>query len=345
MSRSLAPLFWFGLLAACSSGPTEEETSRLEDYAARARAYYDTDDLPRAEQQARMGLALEPEHPMLNLLLGRTLLRWQDPEHVAAARPHLELAHEALEDHKTHYSLGEYHLRYAELLLQTANSKEQRAKELPRTGDEQRAIESLEGTAARQRERAAEHLEQAVEYLEAAVELVPSDPYSLRLLANAYTHRKEPEAALAQLDRLIQTLVASREFKNERLALLDLGVAQETALREDLGHDIEMEVEARGLVATLHKEQKDYRAAVAQLTEILKLDPELEQEYYNRGLCRYWLGELAAAAEDMQKFLRKTTLGFDSEQVNRALDVVAEYRSRTGGAALTSGTPEAAPPR
>ncbi|TAH38631.1 MAG: tetratricopeptide repeat protein [Planctomycetota bacterium] len=330
-------------LCACSSAASEEERSRLDDYAARARAYYDSGDLQRAEQQARLGLALDPDDPMLNLLLGRTLLRWQDPEHVAQARPYLEQAHEQQEDHKTLYSLGEYHLRYAELLLLTASGKEQRAQELPsEDAGDSKAIESLNTTASRQRERASQHLQEALELLQAAVASVPTDPYSLRLLANCYTHLQRSNDALATLDQLIQVLAESRQFKNERLALMDLPLPQENALREDLRHDIELEVEARGLAAALLKDRKDYRAAEEQLTAVLKLDPDLEREYFNRGICRYWLGELGPAAEDMQKFLRKTRLGLDSEEVNRALDLIAEYRARSAGAAAASSTPASA---
>lgn len=331
-------------LGACSS-PDPETEARIEDFGARARAYYDSGDLARAEQQARLGLALDPEHGLLNLLLGRTLLRWQDPQHLASARPFLEKAHEELHNHRSGYSLGEYHLRYAELLLQAAAARRQRAEDLPDTPEDAGAVARLEARAADQRQRAAAHLAQARELLEWTVAQEPGDPYALRLMASCYTHLERPDDALRTLEHLVSVLARSRQFKNERLAMLDLPLVQETALREELKRDIRMEVEARGLIAAVLKQRKDYRAAEAQLTEILKLDPDLPREHYNRGLCRYWLGDAAGAAEDMQKFLRTTDLPYESEEVSRALDVVAEFRARTAGAAAAAAEkgPEGAP--
>mgnify|MGYP002725884335 CR=1 FL=1 len=66
------------------------------------------------------------------------------------------------------------------------------------------------------------------------------------------------------------------------------------------------------------------------LEEILKLDPNREQEYFNRGMCRYWLGDLASSHADMREFLRRTPLQFGAEQVERALDIVSEYESQAG---------------
>ena len=40
----------------------------------RATQYYDAGDYARAEQQARQGLAIDPDHGLLNLILGRAML-------------------------------------------------------------------------------------------------------------------------------------------------------------------------------------------------------------------------------------------------------------------------------
>ncbi len=322
-------------LGACSSsGPDEDELARAEDYYVRALHYYDAGDLARAQQQAARGLALAPENGQLNHVMGRTLLRWHDLRSVVRARPFLEAAHRELDSYKTAYSLGEYHLRYAEFLIGDSQASEEAARALeadPTAGDREARLVELRERARHTRERAAGHLRQAEELLRRTLSEVRDDVYALRLLASCLTHQGREEEALATLDQLIQVLVQSREYKNRRLASQDLRLEEEDLLRRDLLEDIDLEVEARGLAATLHKKHRDYAAAEAQLTAILALKPDLAPEYYNRGMCRYWTGRLAEAAADMETFLRKTELGPDSPEVDQAVEILSEHGTRSGG--------------
>ena len=85
-----------------------------------------------------------------------------------------------------------------------------------------------------------------------------------------------------------------------------------------------MEVDARGLAAALHKNAGQYEEAIEELTQLLNLAPSLEREYFNRGMCHYWLGHLDLATEDMKQFLRRTPLKMDADEVSQALDILAE---------------------
>ncbi|RMH05375.1 MAG: hypothetical protein D6702_00330 [Planctomycetota bacterium] len=323
----LAPL----LLPACG-GLTAEEEQLLEDFRARATQYYDANDLGRAEQQALRGLQIDPDHPVLNHIMGRTLLKYQDARHVAAARKYLEKAYELDPQYKTAYSLGECRLRLAEFRVARAVALDERAAELG--PDEVEARAELADRAERLRADSVEDLAAAEKYLGIALEADPSNVWALRLLANTYAHQDRPEDALHALERLIEELRASRRWKNERLALEALPLVEEQSLRQRVREDIEMEIEARGLAAAIHKAAQRYAESAEQLSEILKLDPSRVQEYYNRGLCRYWLGDLAGAHADMREFLRRTDLEFGAEEVERALNIVSEYeRTRAGAAA------------
>ncbi len=317
------------LLAACG-GLTPEEEEQIEDYRRRASQYYESgrpEDLGRAEQQARRGLALDPENAELNHILGRTLLKWQDGRHVVASLKYLELAYDLDPQYRTAYSLGECHLRLGELRLKRAVTLELSAQELAE--DETEARQELADRAASLRENAQDDLLDAESYLQIAVESNPGNIFALRLMANAYAHLGRPEDSLDTIELLIAELVESRTWKNERLAMEALPLVEETMLRDRLKEDLEMEMEARGLAAAIHKAAKRYSASADMLTEILKLDPGREQEYYNRGMCRYWLGDLAAAHADMREFLRRTSLEFGAEQVDRALDIVSEYEGQS----------------
>ena len=74
------------------------------------------------------------------------------------------------------------------------------------------------------------------------------------------------------------------------------GFLNEQFVRDSLLRDIAWEVEARGLAASILMNAKDWLRAEEQLTEILKLAPERSNEYYNRGLARYYQGNLSAAS-------------------------------------------------
>ena len=323
--KSFHPLC-LAVAAAAACATPQEELDQLEEYRRRATQYYEAGDLSRAEQQARMGLALDEDHAMLNLILGRTLLRWHDLSSVARSRPYLEKALDEQPEFRTRYSVGEYHQRYAEFLLGHADVLEARAEELP--AEEEEAAADLRQRASHSRSRAEEHLAEARDHLEEALEENPRNPFALRVMANCYTHLGEIDLALETLDVLLDELEDSRGWKNRRLATEALSVAEEDLLRANLSEDLALEIEARGLAATLHKKRKDYDAAAAMLTEILHLDPTLDREYFNRGMCRYWTGDLASAASDMQEFLRRTSLDYDAEEVSRALDILAELEAQ-----------------
>ena len=330
------PLLALGLLLAAScSGLDPEEEQRVEDYLNRAIRYYDAGDLARAEQQARLGLELDPENGELYHVLGRTLLRREELKLVARAKAPLEKAYELKPDYRTAWSLGEFHLRYAEFLLGSVVLLEDRIPPLELRGD-QAGVEDLRRRAEHQRRVADEHLHEALELLSSSLAEAQDQPYVLRLLANCQSHLGRDAEALQTLDTLIQNLIASRRFKNQQLALQDLSVAEELMWRRVLETDIRMEIEAHGLAAAIHKRNQNYAAAIEHLDEILKLDPERVPEYFNRGMCHYWLGQIGRAVADMQTFIRKTSLSMDSEEVSRALDIIAEYRARSPGTAAAS---------
>ncbi|MDP6940539.1 MAG: hypothetical protein QGH51_00795 [Planctomycetota bacterium] len=313
------------VLGACSTSP--EDIERLEDFQQRATRYYQANDLDRAEQQARMGLAIEEDHAILNLILGRTYLKRHDLRSVAASKEYLEKAYSEKVEFRTSYSLGEYHLRYSEFLLGQADLLEDRASQLPET--EAKAAAEMESRSKTQRAKANEHLLQCQNLLEEALAESPKSIYALRLMANCASHLGLEDEALLSIQVLVEELDRSRKWKNTRLASDgSLDLAQERHIRDSLKEEIKIEVEARGLAAALHKNAGRFQDTIHELTQILNLAPNMEHEYFNRGMCHYWLGHLNLAAKDMKQFLRRTSLKMDAEEVSQALDIVAESEGK-----------------
>ncbi len=317
----LALLCFLPFLSACSL--SQEELDRIAEYRQRAAQYYDVNDLPRAEQQARLGLEVDPENGDLQHLLGRTLLKKGDHRSVQLARQHLELAHEVIGDFKTAYSLGEYNLRHAELLIGSSVILEAKMTKLGADETDTRA--SMQADIDDRQTRALQHLNTALILLDEALAERSEWVEALQHRASTLAHLKRDQESLQAIDQLCEVLKRSRESKYSRLATQQLDIAQETFWRDSLLKDIAWEVEARGLAASIMMNNKQWELAENELTEILKLSPNRANEFYNRGLARYFQGSLQGAANDMRSFLGKTKLSPDSEQVERALSILGEF--------------------
>lgn len=318
---------WFFALPllAASCSMSQEELDLIADYRQRAAQYYDVNDLNRAEQQARRGLEVAPEDPELLHILGRTLLKKGDPTSVQLAGLELEEAHSRSSDFKTAYSLGEYHLRHAELLLGSAVVLEQKREELDADDPARAGMTSdIEG----RRLKASGHLEDAARLIDQALAGRPEWVEALQHKASILAHQKKDKESLAAIDELCDILQRSRLYKNNQLRTRQLSVANEAFVRDSLMRDMAWEIEARGLAAGILMNAAAWGAAEEQLTEILKLAPERANEYYNRGLARYYRGALPEAAADMRTFLGKTGLSRDAPQVERALEILDEFSAR-----------------
>ena len=319
---SFAMRFLSLLLFLCACSLSEEEEDQLAAHLQRAQIYFDNRDYPRAQQQANLGLIIEPENPTLNHIMGRALLGMHDIQSVRNSGAFLKVAHEDMDSARTAYSLGEYHLRLAEFMLARAEHLKARAAGLP-----EEEAQDMEKRAARTASNSGIELVVARELLETAVAKFPENPHALRLLANCCAHQRDENRAMVVLGDLVQIMGKSRAYKNEKLALQSLSVADETRLRKGVRADISMEIHARGLIATILMNGKDFAFAELELNQILNLNPGVDVEYYNRGLCRYLLGRLGEAASDMRTFLGRTSLEFKSKTVARALDIVSEYEA------------------
>ncbi len=325
--RLIPSLLLLTCLSSCSL--SQGEVDLIDDFRLRAAQYYEVNDLGRAQQQAVRGLQIDPEDGELNHILGRTLLKRGDPDAVQLARGPLELAHEQLDSARSSYSMGEYHLRHGQLLRGAAAVLRRKSADIDPVNrrlvaDHQAEIEDYE-------KRGEEHIVTSLTFLERAVDERPEWIEALQHIASAQTHLHRDEEALLSIGRLVEVLGRSRDYKNTQLATSETSVAQERSLRQSLLRDIAWEVESRGLAATILMNREDWKEADAQLTEVLRLAPNLESEYFNRGLARYHMGRLAEAAGDMRAFLGRTSLDQESEQVKRALDVLSEFDQGRGG--------------
>jgi tetratricopeptide (TPR) repeat protein len=312
-------------LAACASGPDENEVIARDEFLRRGTQYFDVGRYVQAEQQARLGIGLDPEHAMLNLLAGRAILMQATLPKVAEARPFLETALELLETdrHKAHYSLAEYHLVYGRLLLAHVERERRALQQNP--NPDPVAREQLGRDLDERETRARVHLRDADGYVKDALEEAPDSLQYLESQGQIAALRGEDEEAFAALGRALELLAESRAFLNRTLGFrTDLPAGEEERLRRRLLADIQREIAVRGVLAGLYKRQGRLVDEELEFTRMLQLDERIAGVYYSRGMVRYELGRIPEAAADMREFLMRTDLGPGAEQVAQAVDVLRE---------------------
>lgn len=313
--------------AACSSSLSEEEQATRDEYYSRAVQYYDIGRYAQAEQQARQGLLLDDQDPMLNLIAGRAILMQATLPKLASARPYLELALDELPDDqrdKASFSLAQYHLIYGRELLSHVQ-RERRA--LEQDPDPDPAQWEAERARMDEREgRAREHFDEAARYAKDAIESAPDSLQHLEIQGQIAALRGDDVLAFAALNRALELLGESRTFLNRTLGFsTDLPVGEEQRLRRRLLSDIQREIAVRGVMASLYKRQGRLPDEEKQYTLMLQLDERLSTVYYSRGMVRHELGRIPEAAADMREFLMRTDLDPGASQVAQAVGILNEH--------------------
>lgn len=331
--RILASLL--AALAACASGPDETEAAARDEFFRRGSQYYDVARYVQAEQQARLGLSIDPEHPMLNLLAGRAILMQGTLPKLAEAKPFLEAALDGMEteQHKANYSLAEYHLVYGRQLLLHV---ERERRSLEQNPNPDPAARAEIGRSLDEREtRARQHFAEADGFIRIALEESPDSLQYLETHGQIAALRGEDQAAFAALGRALELLAESRAFLNRTLGFrTDLPAGEEERLRRRLLTDIQREIAVRGVLASLYKRQGRLPEEEREYTRMLQLDERVAAAYYSRGMVRYELGRIPEAAADMREFLMRTDLGPGAEQVAQAVDVLKQLEQLQPGGGL-----------
>lgn len=313
--------------AACSNSLSVEEAAQRDEFYSRAVQYYDVARYAQAEQQARLGLQLDDQDPMLNLIAGRAILMQATLQKLAAARPLLETALARLPDDqrsKASFSLAQYHLIYGRE-LQSHVQRERRALEQNPNPD---AVQrDLSRAQLDEREnRARDHYEEAARYAADAVDEAPDSLQHLEVQGQIAALRGDDKLAFESLNRALELLAESRAFLNRTLGFsTELPVGEEQRLRSRLLSDIQREIAVRGVMASLYKRQGRLPDEEQQYTLMLQLDERQSTVYYSRGMVRHELGRIPEAAEDMRQFLMRTDLDPGAEQVAQAVGILHEH--------------------
>jgi tetratricopeptide (TPR) repeat protein len=315
------------VLAACSSGPTEEEIAvQVDDFRQRSAQYFNAGSYPQAYQQAKRGLELTSnDDGELNLLAGHSLMMTRNLNDVAASEAYLLRAQDLLDSYRADLILGEYHQRYGAMLNAYARRQLKLAEELDGLDDEQRQSE-IEKNEERI-DIALQHFEEAADLFLIALDKSPDDLHALKLIGQSYSYLGEHAAARKHLGHAVDILVESRQYKNRILSTdTKINLREESRLRAEMLGDINTEVAIRILLAGLDKLDGNVTAEIAQYSTILGLSPDNLNVSYLRGVCYYNTGNIERAIADLEHFISYTDLPYEHPQVKHSLEIANELK-------------------
>ena len=140
--------------------------------------------------------------------------------------------------------------------------------------------------------------------------------YSLALVKVALDKKEE---GLKLIERYIRVAAARRKRILDRDLKMTLPKDREDRLWKELRIIEAREKECRGLAANLLYKLGHYRDALKELDALLKLDPNLVNEYFNRARVHAKLGHTKEAANDYKVFVGRSLLPREDPKIKEAM--------------------------
>jgi len=302
------------LLPGCTS--TEEE-NKLISHQVSSKAYYDSGDFARAEDQCRRGLAIDEDHENLRLTLGFALLRQGTPKKLAESIEIFDGMGGLFggDDWRVDMGLGIACQQLAHLqAVAPADSKESAKPE---------AIAKLRDRSRDALERAAERSGSKGK-VSSEKDNTPADvPYHLALLdldehatAPFFAHAGLALAKLEEQDKVFGAQLSQPMGESERNR-----TAKERELNAKRGQRLCREMAIRSF------EQGDNVAASAAMDRLEKFGELDRGDYFSRARIREQLGKDEEAVRDYEKFIGLSATQLD-DAVGKAVTALTRLRSR-----------------
>lgn len=324
MIRPILLLGSVALLSSCTvfGGLSKDERDRLASFQQYASLYWESNSFDQSIDMANRGLEIEADNYRLLQTKAWCLYELRDraPDNLRRAEELFQQAWEqrAPLDHrpalllgfgKTKQTLAYRHKLEAEILDREADNPE---------------LQVTERTT--RRNRAKEHWRKAEGYWDEAERILSTLLKREELLR--LTHKSLMEIAVERNDYAgaVQhgalCLERNRVEQEEWQALIrETMVADaEIKARNMLTELVDQEVRVRMALAEMHYRQRDFEASVAQLDELLRLDPTRSADYYHRGRALEEMNRREEARRDYLKFLGTTALPTSDDRVIHAFE-------------------------
>ncbi len=337
---TLGTALWVGLCSvpfSCAS----QDSPKVAPYVERADQYFKGKDFPRAIQQCQKGLAIEPSNYRLNQILGEIYLRNGNRNPVAFK--------EALKQfHKVYGLRGNGEHDYITLLGLARSNYGLGRQDFAKSRELLSKLEHLKLSETEQKTTKAkalelqrsfsQHLDQAERWLKEMLARGDGILPALETLFMVQVDRLYPlksNKRKAQLrlatkagEDWLQEILRRKNYYKKKADSLPSNqnlsgkiiVVIENEMKKRYEHFVDLELQARGLLHSLYFRAHNLPKALAHLNKILEIDPTRTDEYYNRGQIHLKLGQKKEAKQDLETFLRLSSLSQDSPRwkaVNR----------------------------
>ncbi|MBM3986584.1 MAG: hypothetical protein FJ294_01330 [Planctomycetes bacterium] len=324
LSRPFALLLAFvPLLApACKTdegGVTDEQ--RITLHREFARKYYDAGEFAQAEHQVNLGLELDDQDQGLLLMKAWMRLR-------AGGRDDLFVAEKLFreqaraKDYRALLGLAETRERQGVLYRESAESIESGQSATRATDPKKRGLELRHDAAAAWKEARTNYL--------AVLEARPSEVPALNGLQRVCALEGDLEGSLGWSRKLLEVAGVEIEFWKSDLQRANLSALEEGELRRRLQASSRLLAATHVSAATTLLALDRKGAAAEELTAALELDSSRAEVYSRRAQLYVDLGQLREAREDLQQFIKLSTLGLEHPDMKRAADMLVECQRQLG---------------
>ena len=302
------------LLPGCMS--TEEE-NKLISHQVSSKAFYDSGEFARAEDQCRRGLAVDEDHENLRLTLGFALLRQGTP-------PKLKESIEVFEDLGGLFGGDDWRVDMGlGIACQQLAHLQATAPADSRESAKPEAIADLREKSRDALERAAERSGSGAKG-ENQKDNTPADiPYHLALLdldeeatGPFFAHAALALSKLEEQDKVFGAQLSQPMGESERNR-----TAKERELNARRGQRLCRELAIRAF------QEGDHAGAAAAMEQLEKFGELDRGDYFSRARIREELGKDEEAVRDYEKFIGLSTTQLD-DAVGKAVTALTRLRSR-----------------
>jgi tetratricopeptide (TPR) repeat protein len=331
-----------------------DEAAMRAHYEESAQTYYEGGNWKAAERQWKKVLAIDPEDSKANWGLAMSLARQGDPGSLRAAEQvFLKIVdrdwnHPTLGDrsHEVRKDFAEVYLALADYYDRDVRALEERRKERP---DDPLIGHQIQTQVAARNDL----LRKAMPLYDRVLAQSPDNPYALPGLAKAHLMVGDDARGLALARAYIDISRKSQEGWQGKLDALQREnqiVPDDT--REYFKGQIrgarEKELRMHLLVATVLMRNEDYAGAIGEYDRILQIDPARPAAYVERAQAHAGRKDYRKAIADVHEYLKITDPVRHRPGRIAAADLLDRYRvldDATGGVVPTAARAAApAPP-
>jgi tetratricopeptide (TPR) repeat protein len=307
-------------LVACSSLDKNEE-QRLAMHREFANAYFDKGQYQNAEAQVDLGLELAPSDDKLLLMKAWICLRRGKPEDVLEAEKRFRRLSPA-KDYRVQLGLAETLERKGVMYSESADAVERGERPTKATDRVARAAE-MRKTAQASWKDAVTSYNKTLDRKSGEIQAINGLQRTWALLGN-YTE------SLKWSNTLLEQSTGEIAFWRKQLERPGITADDEERLRSLLNASTRLLLETHLQASTLAYQLGSYPEALEHLDKVVELDPDNVQAYGRRALLRHKLGK---PSEDVQHFLKLSSLSIDHPDMQRALTLLGECEREIGATA------------